>query len=222
MTLCKTSLADIQRGGLTLSLMWGYEKGTDPVHQMEAMREAFARACTAIYAGPDPEQAMTLATELGDLTRTLQGEAAAFRGYLAAYLRDYYGLTTTQIGKLLGVSHQRASDMISTAKEKGNPVTEPATLPELPHVVLPLSPATRACSSSSAGTKCRPTPSPAETLSTGKHSPQRPGGGCWQRQASADQDIADRTPDTPEEIPRDGLLPSTVDSLTYTSETPKT
>lgn len=116
--------------------MWGYEKGTDPKGQMDAMREAFARACTAIYAGPDPERAMQLATELGNLTRELQSEAADFRAYLAAYLRTYHGLTTIQIGALLGVSHQRASQMITAARERGNPVTEPLTLPELPHVVL--------------------------------------------------------------------------------------
>jgi 8-oxo-dGTP diphosphatase len=116
--------------------MWGYEKGTDPRQQMDALREAFARACTAIYVSPDPEQAMQLAAELGDLTRELQGQAADFRAYLAAYLREYFGMSTTQIGALMGVTQQRASQLIALAREKGNPVTEPTTLPELPHVVL--------------------------------------------------------------------------------------
>lgn len=116
--------------------MWGYEKGTDAKQQMDTIREAFARACTAIYVSPDPQQAMQLAAELGDLTRELQGEAADFRGYLAAYLSEYFGMTTVQIGTLMGVTHQRASQMITAAKERGNPVTEPMTLPELPHVVL--------------------------------------------------------------------------------------
>lgn len=116
--------------------MWGYEKGTNPKQQMDAIREAFARACTAIYVSPDPEQAMQLAADLGNLTRELQGEAAEFRAYLAAYLSEYFGLSTIQIGKLMGVTHQRASQMITAAREKGNPVTEPMTLPELPHVVL--------------------------------------------------------------------------------------
>lgn len=116
--------------------MWGYEKGTDPRRQLDAMREAFARACTAIYVSPEPAEAVRLASELGDLTRTLQGEAADFRGYLAAYLREYFGMSTTEIGTLMGVSHQRASQMIAAGREKGNPVTEPMTLAELPHVVL--------------------------------------------------------------------------------------
>src|ERR1035441_5354623 len=36
----------------------------------------------------------------------------------------------------MGVSPARASQIITRARKKGNPVTEPTTLPEQPHVAL--------------------------------------------------------------------------------------
>jgi 8-oxo-dGTP diphosphatase len=116
--------------------MTGYEKGTSPGGAMAQLREAFARATAAIYAWPDASEAWKAATELGNLTRELQKEAAGFRGYLAAYLADYHGLSVTELAAWLGVTQQRASQMIALAREKGNPVTEPTTLPEQPHVAL--------------------------------------------------------------------------------------
>ena len=83
----------------------GYEKGSTPAGRMDAMREAFAGLHRPSMHGPDPEEACGKQHDLGNLVRQMQGEAADFRNYLAAYLRDYYGLTTAQIGALLGVSH---------------------------------------------------------------------------------------------------------------------
>jgi 8-oxo-dGTP diphosphatase len=103
---------------------------------MVELREAFARATAAIYAWPDAAEAWKAAGGLGDLTRELQKEAAAFRAYLAAYLADYHGLSVTELAAFMGVTQQRASQMIALAREKGNPVTEPTTLPEQPHVAL--------------------------------------------------------------------------------------
>ena len=49
---------------------------------------------------------------------------------------DAHGLTVTELAAFLGVSRPRASQIISVARERGNPVTEPLTLPEQPHVAL--------------------------------------------------------------------------------------
>jgi 8-oxo-dGTP diphosphatase len=116
--------------------MTGYVKGTEPEGAMAKIREAFALATATIYAWPDAAEAWQTATELGELTRQLQSEAAGFRSYLAAYLADYHGLSITELAAFMGVSHQRASQIIAQAREKGNPVTEPTTLPEQPHVAL--------------------------------------------------------------------------------------
>ena len=45
-------------------------------------------------------------------------------------------MTITELAAFLGVSRPRASQIIAEAREKGNPVTEPLTLPEQPHVAL--------------------------------------------------------------------------------------
>ena len=64
--------------------MVGYTKGTTPDGEMAHMREAFARTTAAIQAWPDAQQAQEAADELQDLILDLQGQAAKFRGYLAA------------------------------------------------------------------------------------------------------------------------------------------
>ena len=116
--------------------MVGYRKGTTPRGEMTRVREAFASATAAIFAWPDAAEAWAAASELGDLTRDLQREAADFRGYLAAYLADYHGLSIAELASAFGMSRPAASQLIKRARERGNPVTEPTSLPELPHVVL--------------------------------------------------------------------------------------
>ena len=116
--------------------MTGYEKGVTPGGEMAHIREAFARAAAAIQAWPDPQEARDAADDLQVLIKDLQREAAEFRGYLAAYLMDARGMTVTELAAFLGVSRPRASQIISVARQRGNPVTEPLTLPEQPHVVL--------------------------------------------------------------------------------------
>lgn len=116
--------------------MVGYEKGTSPSGEMTHIREAFAKAAAAIYAWPDAREARDAADELQALARDLQREAAEFRSHLAAYLMDTRGLTITELAAFLGVSRPRASQIIAAARERGNPVTEPLTLPEQPHVAL--------------------------------------------------------------------------------------
>jgi 8-oxo-dGTP diphosphatase len=116
--------------------MAGYEKGTTPAGEMAHVREAFARATAAIYAWPDAQEAKESTRELQELVKDLQRQTAAFRGYLAAYLMDAHGLTQEELAAFLGVSRVRVSQMISAARKKGNPVPEPLTLPEQPHVAL--------------------------------------------------------------------------------------
>jgi 8-oxo-dGTP pyrophosphatase MutT (NUDIX family) len=114
----------------------GYTKGTTPQGEMTHIREAFARATAAIKAWPDPTEAWQAANDLTGLAAELRGEAAEFRSYLAAYLLDYHGVTITELAAFMGVTRTRASQLITRAREKGNPVTEPTTLPEQPHVAL--------------------------------------------------------------------------------------
>lgn len=116
--------------------MVGYVKGTTPDGEMAHVREAFAKATAAIYAWPDAREARDAADELQAMTRDLQREAAEFRSHLAAYLMDTRKLTITELAAFLGVSRPRASQIIAAARERGNPVTEPLTLPEQPHIAL--------------------------------------------------------------------------------------
>jgi 8-oxo-dGTP pyrophosphatase MutT (NUDIX family) len=114
----------------------GYRKGDTPAGEMDHMREAFARATAAIQAGPDAKKAWDAANALSEFVGQLRTEAADFRGYLAAYLLDSRQVTIGELAAFLGVTRQRASQIITRAREKGNPVTEPTTLPEQPHVAL--------------------------------------------------------------------------------------
>jgi len=116
--------------------MTGYTKGSTPAGEMDHLREAFAKAAAAIYAWPNTAEAWQAANELSELVGDLRGEAAAFRGYLAAYMLDTRSITITELATFMGVSRTRASQLVKLAREKGNPVTEPSTLPEQSHVAL--------------------------------------------------------------------------------------
>jgi 8-oxo-dGTP diphosphatase len=116
--------------------MTGYAKGSTPDGEMARMREAFALATAAIMAWPNATEAWQAADTLTELIKELRGEAADFRGYLATYLLDYHGVTIAELAAFMGVSPARASQIITRARKKGNPVTEPTTLPEQPHVAL--------------------------------------------------------------------------------------
>jgi len=103
---------------------------------MAHIREAFFRATAAIHAWPNAHEAQEAVKALADLMRDLQRETAEFRAYEAACLMDEHGLTRDELAAFLGVSGPRVSQLISAARKKGNPVTEPLTLPEQPHVAL--------------------------------------------------------------------------------------
>jgi 8-oxo-dGTP diphosphatase len=116
--------------------MTGYVKGTTPGGEIAHMDEAFYRATTAIRAWPDTTEAWKAAKALAELIERLRTETAAFRDWLTAYMADAHGLTHEEIAALTGVSRAAVTQRIVRAKEKGYPVTEPATLPEQPHVGL--------------------------------------------------------------------------------------
>jgi len=114
----------------------GYEKDTTPEGEMERIQEAFSRATAAIHAQYSPQKVQEAVKALADLMRDLQRQAAAFRAYEAACLMDTHGLTRDEMAAFLGVSPPRVSQIISAARKRGNPVTEPLTLPEQPHIAL--------------------------------------------------------------------------------------
>lgn len=116
--------------------MAGYQKGTTPTSELERLEQAFATACAAIYAWPDASEAWKAANDLGNLIRRLQGQSADFRGYLAAYLADYHGLTVTELATFFGISRPATSNLLKRARAKGNPVIDPTSMPEQPNVVL--------------------------------------------------------------------------------------
>src|SRR5487761_529351 len=130
------ALRDLDKGPAYTGLVTEYVKGSTPDGEMQAMREAFARATSAIYAWPNAAEAWAAVERLTELAGQLRGETADFRAYLAAYLADYHGLTIQELAAFMGVSAARASQIVARGREKGNPVTEPATLPEQPHVAL--------------------------------------------------------------------------------------
>jgi 8-oxo-dGTP diphosphatase len=116
--------------------MTGYIKGDTPGGEMTHMREAFYRATTAIQVWPNTAEAWEAAKALTELVETMRTQTADFRGWLAAYMADAHSLTHDELAEFMGVSRARVSQIIARAREKGNPVTEPATLPEQPHVGL--------------------------------------------------------------------------------------
>lgn len=116
--------------------MTGYVKGTTPDGEIAHMDEAFYRATAAIRAWPDVAAAWEAAKALARLVEKLRTETADFRDWLAAYMADDRGLTHEELAAFMGVSRAAVSQRIARAKEKGYPVTEPATLPEQPHVGL--------------------------------------------------------------------------------------
>ena len=116
--------------------MTGYVKGTTPDGEIAHMDESFYRATSAIRAWPDVAQAWEAAKALAKLVEKLRTETADFRDWLAAYMADERGLTHEELAAFMGVSRAAVTQRIARAREKGYPVTEPATLPEQPHVGL--------------------------------------------------------------------------------------
>jgi 8-oxo-dGTP pyrophosphatase MutT (NUDIX family) len=118
-------------------LVTEYVKGSTPAGEMQAVREAFARCTAAIRAWPNPAESWRYANELSELVgEQLRSEAADYRAYHAAYLLDTHGLAVDELAAFMGVTPARVRQLVKRARERGNPVNEPATLPEQPHVAL--------------------------------------------------------------------------------------
>ena len=117
--------------------MAGYAKGTSAAREITAIKEAVARASAAMLAWPDVLQAYTDAGNLGEMGRQISTEARAFRGYLTARMVDDRGMSQAQLADILGLTPGRVGQLVRDGrKQKGNPMTDPGTLPELPHVAL--------------------------------------------------------------------------------------
>jgi len=115
----------------------GYQKGTSAALEIEQIRAAVARAASAMQAWPDVMQAFGHASELGELGRQISAEAAQFRAWLAAQIVDERGMSQAQLAEVLGLTPGRVAQLVRDGRrQKGNPVTDPGTLPELPHVAL--------------------------------------------------------------------------------------
>lgn len=101
------------------------------------IRSAVARAAAAMQAWPDVLQAFNDASELGELGRRISTEAGQFRAWLAAQIVDERGMSQAQLADILGLTPGRIAQLVREGrKQKENPMTDPGTLPELPHIAL--------------------------------------------------------------------------------------
>lgn len=115
----------------------GYQKGTSAAQEIDVIKTAVARAASAMQAWPDILQAFNDASELGELGRRLSSEAGQFRAWLAAQMVDERGMTQAQLAEILGLTPGRVAQLVRDGRrQKGNPMTDPGTLPELPHIAL--------------------------------------------------------------------------------------
>jgi 8-oxo-dGTP diphosphatase len=100
------------------------------------MVEACASACAAIWAHYDPREAWEAANDLHGALSSLTGQVAAFRGHYLVGLQDRFHWNVQQVADHVGISRARASQLIKAARGKGNPVTDPTTIPVQPPVCL--------------------------------------------------------------------------------------
>jgi 8-oxo-dGTP diphosphatase len=116
--------------------MRGYTKGTTVEGEIQAIREAYARAMSAILSGPDSRQAWQDAETLRSAILQLESETAGFRGYLAKTIQEAGALKLAALAEIMGVTPSRAQQLVKLGREKGNPVTDYGTEPEPPAVAL--------------------------------------------------------------------------------------
>jgi 8-oxo-dGTP pyrophosphatase MutT (NUDIX family) len=113
-----------------------YKKGDSAADEIEVIRLAFARAGDSMLASPDVAQSFADSTTLEQLGRQISTESAAFREWFVSELVDSRGISQRDAATILHISQQRVSQLVRAGRRRGNPVTNPATLPELPRVAL--------------------------------------------------------------------------------------
>lgn len=112
-------------------------KGTDAQSEIALIKQAAARAGAAMLAWPDTLRAFEDAGELGRVGQQISTEAGQFRSYLAARIVDDRGMSQAQLAEILDLSPGRVGQLVRDGRRmKGNPMSDPGTLPELPHVAL--------------------------------------------------------------------------------------
>lgn len=117
--------------------MVGYRKGTSVARELEKIKEAVAVIGAAMQSDPDVVQAFQDATALGDLGQEISKEASDFREWFAAEAHDVRRVPQRQLARLFGLTPGRMSQLIRAGrKRRGNPVTDPGTLPELAPVAV--------------------------------------------------------------------------------------
>lgn len=124
------------RGAVDSCAVVSYRKGTTPESEQQRLIEACASACAAIWAHHDPEAAWKAANDLGRTLSSLTGQVAAFRGHYLVGLQDRFNWNVQQVADHTGVSRARASQLIKASQGKGNPVTDPTTIPVQPPLCL--------------------------------------------------------------------------------------
>jgi len=120
--------------------MTGYRKGTSPASELRSIREHVALAGAAIQAWPDAREAFSAVTELGQIGQQISVEAGTLRAWLAAVMTDELGLSQSQLAAVLGLTPGRAGQLVRTGPRQhekwGNPMTDPGTIEEQPHIAL--------------------------------------------------------------------------------------
>jgi hypothetical protein len=93
------------------------ESGSGFASLLATLRQAYADAAAAIRAAPDPQAGFEDATKLADAMREVAADAADLRAAAARRIYEEEQLTLTSLAKRIGVTKQRASQLMQTAKK---------------------------------------------------------------------------------------------------------
>lgn len=91
------------------------ERGFVPA--LVALRRAYASAATAIRGAPDPQVGFEDATKLADAMREVAANAADLRAAAARRIYEEEQLSLASLAERIGVTRQRAGQLMQTAKK---------------------------------------------------------------------------------------------------------